>query len=188
LGPADLEFQAMWEGRFWADHWWLIIVLAAFAVPIVGTVLSPINEYMRYRRRRDAMEVLKVYAQQGKEPPREVLDAINPGGWGSYRWGPPTGNAATGPDMDGATDRMSRRDERRAERWARRAERWERRQPLARWNGAIFMGALATGFGLASQYAPESSENVFLLVAIITGTLAAAAILSALLATFLKVD
>lgn len=178
------------DGRFWADHWWLIIILAVFAMPIISIMLRPIDEYLRYRRRRDAMEVLKVYAQQGKEPPPEVLDAIRPSGW-SRSWHT---NTATVEDMDAApaeNRREARRDARWARqeaRWAERAERWERRRPLQRWNGAIFTGGLTAGFGIAAQYAEEGSQNVFLMVAIITGALFAASLVSALLATFLKAD
>jgi hypothetical protein len=60
----------------WDRHWWLIIILAAFAVPIVQAIFEPWNRYLRYRRQRDAMETLRVYAAQGREPPPAVLAAL----------------------------------------------------------------------------------------------------------------
>jgi hypothetical protein len=163
----------------WDRHWWLIIILALFAVPIVQAIFEPWNRYLRYRRQRDAIDALKVYAAQNREPPPEVLDAL---GGRRNRWR--AAGAAIGEAAARATD----------DRWTRRAERWDQRwerrmagEPLRRWNGAIFAGAVAVGFGLAWQYGHDHNDT-FLIVALIAGALTIAATISAVIATFWRVD
>ena len=64
----------------WDRYWWLVIILAALAVPIVNAVFQPWRDFLRYRRQKDAIEALKVYAAQNRDPPPEVLDALR-GRW-----------------------------------------------------------------------------------------------------------
>jgi hypothetical protein len=49
--------------------WWLIFPLAGFA-------FAGFNQWLLYRRSRAALEVLKTYAAQGKEPPPELMRAL----------------------------------------------------------------------------------------------------------------
>lgn len=171
---------------FWESHWWLLLLVAWMAMWLVGVLMRPWSDYLRYRERRELMETVKSYAAQGKEPPAEVLDALSR----RRSWGPvppPTGLDPTSP----AGARVNSRMERWEERQARRQERWERRRrldPLRRWNGAIFLGALCGGFYFASTRAGPDAANTFVIVAIITGALALAATISALVGSFIRYD
>lgn len=167
----------------WDTHWWVIIILAAIAVPIVQALFEPWNRYLRYRQRRDAIEALKVYAAQGREPPPEVLDAL---GGRRARWRAAAETVA-GAAAGVAADRVD-------DRWARRQERRDRRlefriasEPLRRWNWAIFAGAVTVGFGFAWQHAHRDNDT-YLIVAIIAGALTVAGVITALLTTFWRID
>jgi hypothetical protein len=163
----------------WNKHIWLIVVLAVFAVPLVQAFFAPWSRYLRYRERREAIEALKVYAAQGREPPAEVLNALG-GRWGRWR-------AAAEDVADAATfaggDKQARRDARRQYRFEMRRYR----APLRNWNGAIFCGAIAAGFGFAWEYGHHHND-AFLIVAIIAGALTVAGVLTALLSTFWRID
>jgi hypothetical protein len=168
--------------RFWEDHWWLILILAVFAVPIVQAIFAPWGRYLQYRERRAAIDALKVYAAQGREPPPEVIDALAPRGWrrrARYAQGAAeTAGATIGAAVGAAGTAMD------ADRWY---GRWRRREPLRRWNGAIFAGAITAGFAYAWHVQP--TNDVFLVVAVIAGALTVAAVASALLATlFWRID
>jgi hypothetical protein len=160
---------------FWEQHWWLIILLAVFAVPIVQALFAPWRRYLTYRERRDAIEALKVYANQGKEPPPDVLAALN----GGVRWRRRARDAA----FAAADAGMAWQDA----VWTRQGSRWRARAVMGRWNWAIFAGAIAAGFAYASQHVTHDAET-YMVVAIIAGALTLAGVVSALMATFLKVD
>ena len=161
----------------WDRHWWLIIILAALAVPIVQAIFEPWNRYLRYRRQRDAMEALKVYAAQGREPPPAVIAAL-----GGRRW-----RAAAETVADAATTKADAKWTRRQDRWERRFEYRMAGEPLRRWNWAIFAASVTLGFGLAWRYAHQNND-AYLIVAIIAGALTLAGVVTALLATFWRVD
>ena len=55
------------------------------------------------------------------------------------------------------------------------------------WNWAIFAGAVTLGFGLAWRYAHQNNDT-YLIVAIIAGALTVAGVITALLATFWRID
>ena len=164
--------------RFWEQHWWLIILLAVFAVPLMQALFSPWRSYLRYRERRDAIAALKVYAAQGRDPPPEVLDALASRRWRRWRGralGASTGAAAAG---FGAAATVG------AEQWVRRVDRWQAR---GRWNGAIFGAAITAGFAYASQHVHQNAD-IYVVVAVIAGAMTVAAILSAIMATFWRID
>jgi hypothetical protein len=174
----------------WDTHWWVIVLLAVFAVPLVSALFEPWSRYLQYRRRRDALEVLKVYAAQNREPPPEVLDAV---GGRRTRWrsaagvaGNVAGNVA-GVVAGSVSARAGDKWDRRWDRWEQRLERRYSREPIRRWNWAIFAGAITAGFGLAWHYA-HANNDLYLIVAIIAGALTLAGVFSALLASFWRVD
>ena len=134
---------------FWSEHWWLIF-------PIGWFIFGGFAMWLNYRRSRDAMEILKSYASQGKEPPAEILRAASGEG---------------GPDPDA--------DEWRGRSWRRRC----RRGPLGEWRRVVFFGALATGFWLAAHQGGVGSHEGFMVVAVIMGALAVGSLIFATLAT-----
>ncbi len=130
--------------------WWLIF-------PIMGFVSGLFGMWTSHRRQRDTLELMKTYAQQGKDP-TEIAKLLNNGApppqWGPY-WG-------GGP-------------------WAGRA--W-RHGPYWEWRRAIVFGCLAAGFWLASEYSGiPGAVPAFHLVAIIMGVLAAGSVLFAVMIT-----
>jgi hypothetical protein len=176
---------------FWGTHWWLIIVLLAMCFPIAGMIMGAWAQHHYFQQRREAMETLKIYAKQGKEPPPEVVDALG-GGWGR-RWrggqwrdvaaGFATAASAAAASGATQTDWYAAR----AARFEARAARWRAREPLRRWHNAILMSALTGGLYLASQHIRDAViSDRFLIAAIIVGALAAAAVLSAVLATAIR--
>lgn len=52
------------------SYWWLLFPLSWF-------VIGGWNSWLNYRRSRDAMDVMRQYAAQGKEPPPELLKTFN---------------------------------------------------------------------------------------------------------------
>jgi hypothetical protein len=166
------------DPEFWERHWWLLIVLAAMVVPIFGIIFNGFTTWLYFQHRRDALEALKTYSAQGKTPPPEIVEALS----GGRRDAGPADWTDDFTDSWGYGDRYARR----AARQAMRAARWRYREPYRRWNGAITMVALAAGFGIASQYASRQTADAFLLVAIIMGAVALAAVIQAVLATILR--
>jgi len=173
---------------FWGTHWWLIIVLLAMCFPITGMIMAAWAQHMYFQHRRESLETLKIYAQQGKEPPAEVVDALSGwGGWGGRRWRGRWRDAAA--SAAGAATGAAQTDwyEARAAHYAARAARWRAREPFRRWHNAIFMSALTAGLYLASQQIRDSViADRFLVAAIIVGALAAASVLSAVLVTVIR--
>jgi hypothetical protein len=64
------------EGWF-ASHWWLLF-------PILGFAIAFYSMWLEHRRKRDWLDLMKTYAQQGKEPPATLTNAAAAGDW---NWG-----------------------------------------------------------------------------------------------------
>jgi hypothetical protein len=166
---------------FWQGHWWLLIILASFTIPLAGIAMGAWSTWLYFRNRRAAMDTLREYAAQGREPPKEVVDALT-GGFRGHDW---YGDEA--PDYGDRASRYADRAARRAERFAARAERWRYREPLRRWHWAILWGALAFGLYYASGHMHDGGgSDRYLTAAIIVGAIAAAALLSAILSTIFR--
>ena len=172
--------------HFWDAHPWLIIILAVLAVPVVQALFEPWRRYLTYRERREAIETLKVYASQNREPPPEVLAAL-----GGKRWRRRAMRAAAAGVSVGAEAARAAGDSVSGgwseAWWNDRADRWRRAEPIRRWNWAIFTGAITAGFAYASQHV-HSGADTYMIVAIIAGALTIAGVLSALIATFWRID
>ena len=52
------------------DHFWIIF-------PILGMGIGALAVWGDFSRQKRALEVLKVYAEKGTEPPASVLDVLN---------------------------------------------------------------------------------------------------------------
>jgi len=175
---------------FWGTHWWLIIVLLAMCFPIAGMIMGAFAQHHYFQQRRQALETLKIYAQQGKEPPADVIDALSGwGGLGGRRWRRQWREAATGFAGAASATGAAQTDwyEARAAHYAARVARWRAREPFRRWHNAIFMSALTGGLYLASREIHDAViADRFMIAAIIVGALAAASLLSAVLVTLIR--
>ena len=166
---------------FWEGHWWLLVILASFTIPLAGIAMGAWTAWLYARHRRAAMETLKEYAAQGREPPKEVVEALT-GGFRRFDW-----YAGRVEDDGDRASWYADRAERRAARFAARAERWRYRDPLRRWHWTILWGALAVGLYYASGHSHDpASADRFTVAAIVVGALAAAALLSAILSTIFR--
>jgi hypothetical protein len=146
--------------NFLFSFWWLIF-------PIMWFVFGFFGMFLRYRRHRDAMDLLKTYASQGKEPPAEVskilsgqsVDDANCNGWGGgygyYGW------------------------------------RGRRYGPYWEWRRVFIFASLAIGFGVAAYYGEDwgvHGEPAFIVVAAVMGCLAIGSLIFALMARRLNGD
>jgi|GEM_PF-258734 len=158
---------------FWS-FWWLIFPLGGFAMGAFGM-------WMSYKRHRDAMEVMKTYAAQGKDPAEVArLMGLNPGGPAPNPGAPnpgvhdPFGPGAYWPGPGAGWG------------YGRGWRYWRRWSPYWQWRRCISLAAVSAGFGFASYYYHDEfgeGGHAFAMVAIITGILAVAAFLSAILST-----
>jgi len=196
--------------HFWTDHWWLLIPLGAFTIPLAGIAMGAFATWQHYSSRNRALEALKIYAQQSKEPPAELLQAIGgraDGAWRSreqYRGdigadlgaaSDATAATAMGEALGGShRDRWTNPEVIRARteyytaRAAARAARWRAREPIRRWNNAIFLvvGAGALYFAAQHYAADHVLSDRLYIGAVIVGALAAAGVLGAILATLFR--
>ena len=140
--------------NFFFSFWWLIFPIMWFGFGFFGM-------FLRYRRHRDAMDLLKTYASQGKEPPPEVTKILsgqtaddgNCGPWGGY-------GGAYG--------------------W-----RGRRYGPYWEWRRVFIFASLAVGFGFASYYGEDygiHGEPAFIVVAAVFACLTVGSLIFALLA------
>jgi hypothetical protein len=152
--------------------WWLIF-------PIMGFAFGGFAMFARHRQNQKALDILKTYVEQGRDPPPEILRAVygqndsnppsgvGPGpshdpAWGGGPWsGGPWGNGAWGGGG-----------------WGWRAYRWG---PFWAWRRAIIFICLATGFGVAAWYEGGRSAEGLVITAIIMGVLAVGAVLTAIM-------
>lgn len=137
--------------HFLYSFWWLIFPLMWFGFGFFGMAL-------RYCRHKDAMDVLKTYAAQGKEPPPEVSRILS--GAADPSCGPYNGGYGYG--------------------W------WGRRYgPYWEWRRVFIFTSLAVGFGIAAYYGEDWGVHAFPafgIVAAIMGCLAIGSLLFALFA------
>jgi hypothetical protein len=55
--------------RFFAHFWWLIF-------PIAWLIGHGFNIWLHHRRAQHTLELIKLYADQGREPPPQLLEAL----------------------------------------------------------------------------------------------------------------
>lgn len=137
---------------FWTSYWWMIFPLAFF-------VFGAWDRWLSYQRSRDAMDLMKTYAAQGKEPPPELVRQVQ-----------------EDPEEDDE-DYRGRRGGRRYRRYYHRGPYWEMRS-------AITTGAVAGAFWVASiQGLIPGTEGPFRFVAILLTCIAGANLAFAMLST-----
>ena len=144
------------------SFWWLIF-------PLMGFGFAAFGMWMSYLRERHRLELMKTYAQQGKDPAEVAKllgqpDPVPPGGGYNGDWGGGYWTGYYGPG-----------------RW--RYRRWG---PYREWRNFIVFLCLAVGFGLASEYGGlgwGGRFHPFVLVAIIMGVLAMGSLIFAVIST-----
>lgn len=146
--------------HFFFSFWWLLFPLAFF-------VFGAWDRWLAYQRSKDRLELLRTYTSQGKDPPPELIKALQ----------------RDEDDEDDDAYAPYGRDGRYGRRYARRYWRY-RTGPYWAWRGAIVTGAVAAGFWFASEYADIPGVDwPFRLVAIIMTCVAAGNLVAAIFAT-----
>ncbi|WP_150131406.1 hypothetical protein [Caulobacter mirabilis] len=119
-------------------YWWLLF-------PLMGFAFGGFGMWLNYKRSRDALELIKMYAQQGKEPPAGLLAAVSRGGAYDAQ-----------EDWTGVPARRGRRE--------RRYHNGERLMTFT---------ALAVGFGAVAWWGGEGPTRLaFGVVALVMGVMA----------------
>jgi len=128
--------------------WWLIFPIAFF-------VFGAWDRWLAYKRSKDRLDLLRSYASQGRDPPPELIRALQ-------------------LEEDEDDNHMSAYGARATSRVRRRIHRRWGSSPYWAWRTAIVTGAVALGFWLASEFAAVPNlEWAFRLVAIIMSCVAA---------------
>lgn len=149
------------------SYWWLMFPIGFF-------VFGAWDRWLAYQRSRDHLDLIKTYADQGKEPPPELIKAIREedpvndpdGRYSGYGYG-----------GYGMHPRHMRRMYRRAYRWS----------PYWQWRTVFITGAVAAGFWIASEYADfPGTEGPFRLVAIIMSCVAAGHLVAAVFSSMFR--
>jgi amino acid permease len=126
------------------QFWWLIFPLSWF-------VFGAYQSWLSYRANRDTLDLIKTYAQAGREPPPELLAKL------SKRWN-------DGDDFAEADDGD--------ERSRRRHRRRYRHQHT--WSRVALFGCLCAGFTFASVTDLYQAGPAFIIVAFVMGALTVA--------------
>ena len=148
------------------SYWWLLF-------PLGFLVFAFWDRWLYHQRQRHRLELLKTYAQQGKEPPadlaREAHPAADPGAPGG-----PYDPRYGGPGYWGGPWWYGRRAWRRYYRWG----------PYWAWRSAFVTGAVAFGFWWAAEYADfPGGYGVFHLVAVVMTVVAIGNLIAAVVST-----
>lgn len=117
-------------------YWWLLFPLGWF-------IASGWQSLMNYRKHRDLLDLVKTYAQAGKEIPPALLDKLN-------------GPQPAEPDWTDDTDRKTRREQRRYYR-----------RGYTGWSQVALFGTLAAGFAYAAQTDLYEAGPAFTIVAFV---------------------
>lgn len=127
------------------QFWWLIFPLSWF-------VFGAYQSWLSYRANRDTLDLIKTYAQAGREPPPELLAKLN------RRWN-------DGDDLDDADD-GDERPRRRHYRRFRRQRTWSR---------VALFGCLCAGFTYAAVTDLYQAGPAFVIVSFVMAALAVSA-------------
>lgn len=145
---------------FFFSYWWLIFPIGFF-------VFGAWDRWLSYRRSRDQLDLLRAYTQQGKDPPPELIRALQ----GAEPEEPP-------PPPYAPYDRGERRAYRRYYR------HYWRHSPYGAWRAAIVTGAVAAGFWVAAYDTDfHGAYWPFRLVAVIMTIVCVGNVATALFAT-----
>jgi hypothetical protein len=132
------------------SYWWLLFPLAFF-------VAGGFDQWMRYRRHRDTLDLIKTYASQGKEPPAALLDQVKK-------------LEDDDEDIDDRRDRRYRRRYRYGRSW--RGE--------GTWYHVVLFAVISAGFAYAAFTNLYGQGHAFVIVAFVTGALSLASLVALL--------
>jgi hypothetical protein len=129
------------------SYWWLLFPIGAF-------VFGAWDRWLAYKRSRDHLDLLRSYAEKGKDPPPELVRGVSEdvaddgqAGYPGYGYG----DSWMHP-------RHMRRAYRHYYRWG----------PYWQWRSVFVTGAIAAGFWWASEWSDwPGTYGPFRLVAII---------------------
>lgn len=133
------------------QFWWLIFPLSWF-------VFAAYQSWLAYRANRDTLDLIKTYAQAGREPPPELLARLN------KRWNDGDGPSEQDEDDDRPRSRADRRRYRRYHGWSRVA----------------LFGCLGAGFLYASVTDLYEAGPAFIIAAFVMGALAVSSVVAIL--------
>ncbi|CAN7412676.1 hypothetical protein [Caulobacter sp. LjRoot300] len=131
------------------QFWWLIFPLSWF-------VFGAYQSWLSYRANRDTLDLIKTYAQSGREPPPELMAKL------SKRWN-------DGDDLGEVDD---------DDRFRRRHRRRHWRQHT--WSRVALFGCLCAGFTFAAVTNLYDAGPAFVIVSFVMAALAVAAAVSIL--------
>lgn len=132
------------------QFWWLIFPLSWF-------VFGAYQSWLSYKANRDTLDLIKTYAQSGREPPPELLAKL------SKRWN-------DGDDRDEPDDGD--------DRWRRR--RYRRYRRYHGWSRVALFGCLCLGFIFAATNDLYGNGPAFAIAAFVMGALAVSSVVSIL--------
>lgn len=139
------------------SYWWLLFPIGFF-------VFGAWDRWLAYRRSQDRLDLLRSYTNQGKDPPPELLRALQ-----------------REEEVEDEASLYAHPGSRMHRRWHRR---YWRHSPYWAWRTAIVTGAVAAGFWFASEYADMPGVDwSFQLVAIIMTVVAAGHLVAAIFAS-----
>jgi len=125
------------------SYWWLIFPLSWF-------VFGGYQSWLSYKANRDTLDLIKSYAQAGRDPPPELLAKLN------KRWN-------DGDEFD---------EERPRYRYRRHRQRT--------WYQVVLFGGLCAGFTFAAVTGIFGAGEAFTIVAFVMGALSLASVVSIL--------
>lgn len=177
---------------------WLLIVLAAFSVPIFGMILGAWTSWLDSRQKSKALEALQAFAATGREPPPELLAAVSGRRFRRRdyaRYGAaPSAAAADAPprarDVDDGDDDAGAgwgEGPPSARVWGEHWRAHRRNEPLRAWKRAITLVAFAGAFYVAAQLSDKPDmERGFMIATVIVGAIALATLVSAILTSIFR--
>jgi hypothetical protein len=123
------------------SFWWLVF-------PISWFVFGAYQSWLSYRANRDTLDLIKTYAQSGREPPPELMAKLN------KRWNEGEGEVF---------------DERRPRRYRRRERTWAH---------VVLFAGLTAGFTYAAVSDLYEAGPAFVIVAFVMASVCLASIVS----------
>lgn len=127
------------------NFWWLIFPLSWF-------VFGAYQSWLSYRANRDTLDLIKTYAQSGREPPPELLAKL------SRRWN-------DGDDLDEAEEADDRP----------RRRHYRRFRHQRTWSRVALFGCLFAGFTYAAVTDLYEAGPAFVIVSFVMAALAVSA-------------